>query len=578
MQEDKNEVILGIDLGTTNSEVAVVRDGKVHVLKVEGSFLIPSVVSLDEQGRILIGQPAVNNELLAPTNTIRWIKRSMGRQETVSLGDETWTPAMVSSLILKRLKQAAEKFVGHPVDKAVITVPAFFTERQREATREAAELAGLYSARLLNEPTAAALAYSLGQQGNDLCLVYDLGGGTFDVSIVDLSSDIMEVKASHGDTDLGGIDFDQMIFDEAREQFMQEHEIDLAKDPLARMRLMRAAEAAKIRLSTEATADITEEFIVSKNGIPVHLKYSLTRTHFEEMIRPYLERALGSVRAALETSNTKPEQLNRVILVGGSTRIPLVSELLQKELKMAPQAWLDPSTVVVMGAAIEAASLSGETIGPLMVDITPFSLGTICLGNDFELLNYILIHRNTPLPCSASKVFYKTHPGQDKIDIKVYQGESSQIEQSQLLDEFSLEGLSQEEQMDIHIKFELDRSGLLHVTVTDIYSGKKVSHTVTRSGKKATKQANLADLDAIRIHKETEPVESEEYISVDHTTEITDPITLDDEQLLIQAQKLIDKGKLDPIDQDELERELQEMQGGNRKTVNRLRGLLYLLD
>ena len=501
MQE---ETIIGIDLGTTNSEVAVVKEERVVVIKIDGSELLPSVVSLDVQDQILVGTPAVNNELIAPQNTVRRIKRKMGLNELVVMNGVSYTPPMISGLILKRLKLAAEDYLGHPVSKAVITVPAFFNEQQREATSQAAELAGLELVRLLNEPTAAAIAYTLGKGERGNCLVYDLGGGTFDVSIVNISETIMEVRASHGDTELGGADFDRMIAEKARVAFSKEHDIDLAQHPLAWARVLRAAEQAKICLSAESSATLAEEFITTKGGIPLHLRFEITRTEFEAMIEPTLERTLDSVRMALEMASLSANALQRVILVGGSTYIPLVTQMLEKELNIVPQTWHDPSTVVALGAAIEAANLAGKTIGPRTVDITPHSLGISCVSENGGTYHHILIRRNTPLPCSASQIFYKMFPDQDRIRVTVHQGESSDIARVVGLGEFLLEGLDESDGSDIHIKFHLDRSGLLQVTATDISSGKNASHTLVRNSSIVVRQADLTLLDSVRIFVEGE--------------------------------------------------------------------------
>ncbi len=588
-----NAIIIGIDLGTTNSEVALIHDGKAKVLAVDGAKIVPSVVSLNANGEILIGNAAVNNELVAPADTIRRIKRKMGQQEFAMLGNKSFTPPMVSSLILKRLKLAAEGHLNHPVSKAVITVPAFFNESQREATKEAAELAGLEVVRLLNEPTAAALAYSLGKQNDECCLVYDLGGGTFDVSIVQLSPGVMEVKASHGDVELGGADFDRLIADKARQAFLAKHEIDLAKDPLAWARLMRAAEQAKIKLSTEASAQITEEFIAHENGTPLHLQFAMTRTEFEALIRPFLERTLTSVRKALEMAEINANQLQRVILVGGATYTPLVSQMLETELKITPQAWIDPSLVVAMGAAIEAANFAGQSVGPMMIDVTPHSLGTGCYDIDGYLFNCIIIRRNSPLPCTASKVFYKMFDEQKAIEVSVYQGESSHINHNKCLGKFLLEGLEDSSGRDVCIKYHLDRSGLLHVTATDISSGKKASQTLKKIANSRVSHANLADLASVKIDVEA-PHGSNNHLSEEDELfweavksdgqSITTPqeevigLSVENLALIEKAQKLIDAGSLSQSDLQELSNELHLSRIGDKEAQARLSNLIYYLE
>lgn len=592
--EKASEVILGIDLGTTNSEVALLYKGKPKLLKIDQSEMMPSVVSLAHNGSILVGQPAVNNELAAPTQTIRTIKRRMGQEEVCVIGENNFTPQMISSLILKRLKLAAETFLGHEVSKAVITVPAFFNERQREATKEAAELAGLEAVRLLNEPTAAALAYSLGKPKSECCLVYDLGGGTFDVSIVQISEGLMEVKASHGDAELGGSDFDRMIAENARRKFLSDYKIDLAKDPLTWARLMQAAEQAKIRLSAEPSAQILEEFIAADptSGKALHLHFSISRTEFEALIRPVLEQTLVSVRLALQMAHTSADKLDRVILVGGVTYTPLVSEILTAELKIVPQAWLNPSLVVAMGAAIEAANLSGQSIGPMMVDITPHSLGTGCTDEYNYQFNHVLIRRNTPIPCTGSSIFYKMFDEQEAVEVKVYQGESSEISHNQFLGSFRLEELG--EGRDICIVYTIDRSGLLHVTATDITSGKKASKTLKRISGNRVKHVNLADLSAVKVEavedKHFNDIEfDEDAVEFWNIPEEDDPsqkeeilvpfasISSEQSDLIAKSENLLAKGTLALSDAEQLNGELSLVKEGDEAAKARLADLIYYL-
>ena len=549
-------------------------------------------------GIFSLGRAAVNNELVAPTETVRCIKRKMGKEELITLNGQAYTPAMVSSFILKRLKMAAEEFLGHPVTKAVITVPAFFNEKQREATHEAALLAGLEPLRLLNEPTAAALAYTSRSDKPERCLVYDLGGGTFDVSIVDLARDLMEVRSSHGDTELGGADFDKFIAEKARQQFLEKHNIDIAHHPVAWARLLRAAEAAKIRMSTEPDATISEEFIATtKEGEPLHLHFYILRTEFEGMIRPSIERSIISVQKALELASMTAADLDRVILVGGSTYIPLVVEMLEDYLKITPQAHLNPASVVAMGAAIEAATLSGEHLGPMMVDVTPHSLGVTCLNHHGELFNHFLIHRNTPVPTTASHLFKKVYEEQDAVEIEVYQGESSLPSHNQLLGKFKLEGLKDSESGEIHVKFELDRSGIIHATVTDVASKKKVSHTLKRVANSRVKNVSLANLE--KVHLATPVFPEPEEVALDQDEEELKwgkVVSIEDaeveligntphhslseslQEIIKKAQVLVDEGQLPDADLNELSNEMALAQTGDIAAVERLSNLLYFLD
>lgn len=613
MNQKITSPIIGIDLGTTNSEVAIVHEGKVKVLLVDHARLMPSVLSLSASNEVLIGKVAENNAIAFPEKTIRAIKRKMGLQEEIRVGEFVFTPAMISSLLLKRLKLAAEAFLKQPVTRAVITVPALFNEQQREATKEAALLAGLEPIRLLNEPTAAALAYSLGKNSEECCLVYDLGGGTFDVSIVDFSKDLMEVRASHGDTHLGGVDFDTMIAQQVREAFFKEHGIDLKEQVRAWARLMQAAEQAKICLSKESKAHICEEFIAEKEGRALHVRHVIFRHDFEEMIRPTLLRSMESVRSALSQAGLTSADLDRVILVGGSTYIPMVAEYLERELQITPQATLNPSLVVAMGAAVEAANLEGQPVGPMMVDITPHSLGINCLNAELDMIYHVLIRRNTLLPYTASYVFHKVREQQQKISITVYQGESTNPLLNQPLGVFDLEGLSAAD-TEIYVKFELDRSGLLRVTVMEMGSGKQVSRVLHKQAKTRLQRSSLSDLDTIRIATEPQvedafeegasrghvvnpfaerfainpfdesvygsPYESpyENEIEISKYQISSDLAPVKDEDYITRAQKLLQADTLDESDKNELSQTLAAISTGDLEAKKRLEDLVYYLE
>lgn len=567
----KKKICIGIDLGTTNSEICIVENGKTKLLKIDDSPIVPSVVSIDEDGSVLVGHQAVNNQSINPENTISLIKRKMGKELVFKINDKDYTPPMISSLILSRLKMAAEKYLQAPVDQAVITVPAFFNEQQREATKQAGELAGLEVLRLLNEPTAAALAYSLGRKVNERSLIYDLGGGTFDVSIVDLSHEAMEVLASEGDTELGGADFDLMIAHRVNQSFIEKTGIDLTKDPKGWARLLQAAEKAKIRLSTESEATIIEEFITQKNGEAHHLTYRITRLEFEVMIEKIILKTLDSVKRAMQQANLTALQLDRVILVGGSTYIPLVSELLQKELSIVPQVWIDPALVVAIGAAIESSNLNGESLGPVMLDITPHSLGLEILDANLQDKNEILIRKNSPLPATVSRIFYRCFEEQDTVKLTVYQGESTKVDHNLKLGDFQLEGLKDSEELAVHIKFQLDRNGLLHVTVTDVSSGKTATHTLKRKSSQRKQTVNLADISSLRIQAEDEHILSEEYLAPS-IEDIEEPV----DDLIARATKLLEKQELDSTDTEELQAAIEaKKQDANSE---KLAELLYYLE
>lgn len=578
--------VIGIDLGTTHSEVSFLHDGEPTVLSIAGSALVPSAVSLAADGRMLVGRAALNNELAAPTNTVRWIKRLMGTERTVTIGGKTWTPAMISSLILRYLKEAAEAQFAAPVSQAVITVPAFFSERAREDTREAARLAGLDVLRLVNEPTAAAAAYARGNKRDERWLVYDLGGGTFDVSIVESAGEILEVRASHGDVLLGGHDFDRELARRASEDFLKRHGIDLAQDPRAWARLLHAAEAAKIRLSSEAEAVIREEHIATLGGRDLHLEFPLRRTEYEAQIAPAIERTLSSVRQALTMASCGPGAITRVLLVGGVTRTPLVQQLLRKELGIEPQAWINPDTVVAQGAAVEAAALAGERVAAALVDITPHSIGVGAMDPFMRLRNHILVRRNTPLPCTASQVYYKHHEDQDAIEVEIFQGESEIPERNQSIGKFYLDQLGQNKNREVHCRFDIDRSGLLQVSITDLGSGKSESRVIERP--RPAQRANLADLETVRLDA-PENISADEHVDewdgvapsahefvAESESAPATPAGLDPD-LIARAEALLAREDIDPADREELIIRLTSVRAGNLDEAARLRDLVYFL-
>jgi len=476
--ETRMDTILGIDLGTTNSEVAVIRSGKAEVLRENGAAILPSVVGLDPQGRLLVGTPARNQAVLAPERTVQSIKRRMGSDETVSLGDQQYSPQEISAIILRELKQRAERQLGHPVHKAVITVPAFFNEIQREATREAGQLAGLEVVRIINEPTAASLTYESGRTGMERLLVYDLGGGTFDVSVVQIEEGVVEVLASHGDTQLGGDDFDQLLLDRVCDDFAQEHGIDLRESLSARSRLLRAVEEAKKKLSNEPLVKIEEEFITQKDGMPINLDRQINRLEYEELIEPLLTKTLVCVDESLSDAGLSATQIDKVILVGGATRTPLVGRLLQEQLGQPVHAEVDPDLCVAMGAAIQAGLIAGVDVGPVLVDITPHTLGIQTVGSMFGLPSphhfSPLIQRNTPLPASRSELFGTMVDGQEKVRIRVYQGENQDIRHNEFVGEFVLDGLADVARgNEILVRFDLDLDGILKVTANERATGRQ---------------------------------------------------------------------------------------------------------
>ena len=473
---DRHDPIVGIDLGTTNSVVAIFTDGKARVLDEAGEKLLPSVVGINPGGQLVTGVAAVNQLAAFPDRTVASIKRRMGTMDPVQLGDQTFTPPEISAMILRRLRDRASRALGQPVTRAVITVPAFFDENQRQATREAAQLAGLTAERIINEPTAATLVYHAGSHDRKQIAVYDFGGGTFDVSIVRMEAGVIEVLSSRGDVHLGGDDLDQVLVNHVADQFKAEHGIDLRTDPRMRFRLLQACENAKKRLSSEETVQITEEFIAEKEGQPLHVNATVTRSEFEEMIEPFVERTIQSLDEALREAKVTVHQLDDLVLVGGSTRIPLVEERLREEFQREPSRAVDPDLAVALGAAVQGAMIEGQSVGPVLVDVTSHTLGIeACVGMSFmgpQLVFSPIIHRNTPLPARHEQAYSKMSDEQETAEIHVLQGERPEVHRNQSIGRFLLDlkagggDLSK-----IVVRFDLSLDGTLKVTATQPATG-----------------------------------------------------------------------------------------------------------
>lgn len=483
------DIILGIDLGTTNSVASVVINGEIQLIKKNGEAILPSVVGLDEAGNLLVGRAARNQAVLAPERTIKSIKRKMGVAATVSLGDQEYTPQEISAMILRRLKEHAEEQLGQPVAKAVITVPAFFNEIQREATREAGELAGLEVVRIINEPTAASLTYEAKAEHLERLLVYDLGGGTFDVSVVQMEQGIVEVLASHGDTKLGGDDFDDLLLDHVADAFQKKHDIDLRMSLIAKSRLLRACEDAKIALSAEPFATIELEFIAEKDGHPLHLVREIERAEYEDLIEALISKTLVCVDESLSDAKLQAPQIDKVILVGGSSRTPLVQRLLEERLQQPLHTEVDPDLSVAMGAAVQGALIAGVDVGPILVDITPHTLGIQALGYHDGLYNEFMfapiIPRLSALPANKSEMFSTASDGQKAVIIAVYQGENSDVRRNEKVGEFKLEGLAEVEAgNEILVRFNLNQDGILTVTVMERATGLEKRLTIDNAMEK----------------------------------------------------------------------------------------------
>jgi len=486
--------IIGIDLGTTFSAISVVIDGQPTIIPVEGSATLPSVVGLTPQDKWLVGQAALNQWILYPERTIRSVKRKMGSNEQLLFGDNLYSPQQISAIILRTLKQVAEAHLGEPVEQAVITVPAYFSDAQRRATVEAGEIAGLQVARIVNEPTAAALAYGMDTDTNAVALVYDLGGGTFDVSLVEISGGVVDVRSSHGNTQLGGDDFDERLANWLVQRFEDEHGVDLRNNRQAQARLQRAAESAKIALSREPFTWVREEYLAEKDGAALHLEVEVSRHQFIELIDELLDETLESVERVLKDGGI--EQPDQVLLVGGSTYIPAVRELIADYTGVTPRVDVNPSEVVALGAGIQGAIIAGEPIDAILVDVTPFSLGIAVaeqtvLGQMVPDRYKVLIPRNSTIPTAQKEVFYAVHPAQKSVEIEVYQGESRIASENDLLGKFMFEGLSVPspgELPQITVQFDLDINGLLNVQATDTTSGREAGITVSAAHHRLSQQ------------------------------------------------------------------------------------------
>lgn len=468
--------VIGIDLGTTNSVVAVYADGRVRVLEEEGSALVPSVVGIGIDGRLLVGQTARNQLAAFPDRTIASVKRRMGQTSTLPMAGTSYTPPEISSIILRSLKDRAERVLGRPVNRAVITVPAFFNEPQRQATLEAGRLAGLTVERIINEPTAASLVYHAGSEERRHVIIYDLGGGTFDVSIVRTERGVVEVLSSKGDTSLGGDDFDELLARHVAGRFLQEHGHDLLAEGGTRWRLLTACERAKCELSTAATMRVVEEFIATVNGRRVSLDVEVSRDDYERLISSLVDRTVACVDTALVDAGLSLSQIDELILVGGSTRTPLVQRRLREEFRREPRWSVDPDLAVALGAATQAAAIAGHSIGPVLIDVATHTLGIAALsdGPQGEHLAYCpILHRNAPLPARYEDSFCTYNSEQDMAQIQVFQGESPRLEENHEIGHFMLKGLNASSDCDgqILIRFELSLDGTLEVTALESKSG-----------------------------------------------------------------------------------------------------------
>ena len=472
--------IIGIDLGTTNSCVAVMEGGEpVVIANSEGARTTPSVVGFTKTGDRLVGQVAKRQAITNPENTVSSIKRQMGTDHKVTLNGKEYTPQQVSAMILQKLKADAEAYLGETVTEAVITVPAYFNDSQRQATKDAGTIAGLNVRRIINEPTAAALAYGVDKEDDQKIMVYDLGGGTFDVSIIEMGDGVTEVLATNGDTHLGGDDFDQRIIDWMADAFQTENGIDLRKDKMAAQRLKEAAEKAKIELSSAMSSQINLPFITADATGPKHLDMTLTRAKFNELTADLVDRTMTPVRKALQDAGLRASDLKKVLMVGGSTRIPAVYDAVKKELNCEPFKGINPDECVAVGAAIQGGVLNGEKKGLLLLDVTPLSLGIETLGGVCTKI----IERNTTIPTHKSQVFSTAADNQPSVEINVLQGEREFARDNKSLGVFHLDGIAPAPRgvPQIEVTFDIDANGIVKVSAKDLGTGKEQNITITAS-------------------------------------------------------------------------------------------------
>ena len=546
--------IIGIDLGTTNSCVSVLEGGSPQVIpNDEGGRTTPSVVAF-KGDEVLVGDRAKRQAVTNPKNTISSIKRLMGSGKKVEANGKEWTPEEISAKILGKLKADAESYLGSTVSEAVITVPAYFNDAQRQATKDAGKIAGLDVKRIINEPTAAALAYGLDKQDkNQTVLVYDLGGGTFDVSILELGDGVFEVKSTAGNNKLGGDDFDQRIIDYLVSEFKKDNGVDLSKDAMAMQRLKDAAEKAKKDLSGMSSTQINLPFISQNSDGPLHLDITLSKAKFEDLCRDLFDSTLEPVRKALSDAKLSNSDIDEVILVGGSTRIPYIQELVKKELGKEPHKGVNPDEVVAMGAAIQGGVLTGEMDDLVLLDVTPLSLGLETLGGVMT----VLIPRNTTIPTSKSQIFSTAADNQPAVDIHVLQGERPMAQDNKTLGNFQLTNIPPAPRgiPQIEVKFDIDANGIVHVTAKDLGTNKEQSITITSN-------TNLSDEEIDKMMKEAEANKE-----ADEKRKAEADVKNDADSMIFQTEKAIkDLGdKVDSKDKQEAEDKIKELKDAMNK-------------
>ncbi|RLF95851.1 molecular chaperone DnaK [Thermococci archaeon] len=571
--------ILGIDLGTTNSCMAVIEAGTPKVIpNAEGNRTTPSVVAFTKEGQMIVGEPAKRQSISNPEGTVASIKRKMGTKEKVRIGNKEYTPEEISAFILQKMKRDAENYLGETIKEAVITVPAYFNNSQREATKAAGEIAGLEVKRIINEPTASCLAYGLDKIKEDqTILVYDLGGGTFDVSILDVGEGVFEVVATSGDTHLGGDDWDKKIMDYLIEEFKKETGVDISKDKMALQRLKDASEKAKIELSSVMQTEINLPYITADSSGPKHLVKTLTRTKFEALTEDLLKRTEEPITQALKDAKLEPENIDKILLVGGATRMPAVRELVRRYFAKDPRKDINPDECVAMGAAIQGGVLGGEVRDILLLDVTPLSLGVETKGALFTRV----IDRNTTIPCEKSKIFTTAEDYQTSVDINILQGERPLAKDNHSLGRFTLSGIPPAPMgiPQIEVTFKIDANGIMHVTAKDLATKKDASITISGSATLKDEEIEKMKKEAEKFAKEDEKLKEliETRNKADHIIHVTertikdlgDKVTEEEKERINKAKEKL-KGVLSSENIQEINSAIEELNNEVYKVSSRL--------